>query len=218
LIKEYERELTESEKGILKKQIEESKSRVPKEVGFIILKLSILTLFVVMIYYFPKIWLIIILSIVSFFMLWLLYYDIPDLVLRPKYLKKHKKVIENGIVRVNEINIDRYIKIANFEDEGNHFIVEYNGKLTLIGGQDFLGVRKLKNKIEQIEILDDERKFIYYDKIKKTGDSLNPFYVFKKGISDNLVESKIWENLTNRNPFSGKLEDLNEFIEEDKRK
>ncbi|SER08164.1 hypothetical protein SAMN05421824_2996 [Hyunsoonleella jejuensis] len=218
MIKEYERDLTESEKRILKKQIEESKSRIPRELGMIFLKIFILTSFVLLIYYFPKIWLIIILSIISFFILWLLYYDIPLLVSRPKYLKKKQKNIENGIVRVNEINIDRYIKIANFEDEGNHFIVEYNGKLTLIGGQDFLGVRKLKNKIEQIEILDDERKFIYYDKVKKTGDSLNPFYVFKKGISDNLVESKIWEKLTNRNPFSGKLEDLNEFIEEDKRK
>ncbi len=87
-------------------------------------------------------------------------------------------VIESGIVRVNEINIDRYIKIDNVEDEDNHFIVEYDGKLTLIGGQEFLGVRKLKNKIEYIEIMDSEKTGIYYDKIKKSGNSLNPYYVF----------------------------------------
>lgn len=125
-------------------------------------------------------------------------------------------VIESGIVRVNEINIDRYIKIDNVEDEDNHFIVEYDGKLTLIGGQEFLGVRKLKNKIEYIEIMDSEKTGIYYDKIKKSGNSLNPYYVFKKGVSDNLLESEIWEKLTNRNPFSGKLEDLDVFIKEDK--
>ena len=216
MIREYERALTESEKGILRNQIEESKSSIPKYVGLIILKVLFLTIFAVLLYFFPKIWLIIILSILSFFMLWLLYYEIPDLTRLPKFLKKKEEVIKNGIVRVNEINIDKYIKIAKFEDEGNHYIVEYNGLLNLIGGQEFLGVRKLKNKIEQIEILDSEKTGIYYEKIKKSGESLNPYYVFKKGISDNLVESEIWEKLTNRNPFPGKLEDLDEFIKEDK--
>ena len=149
-------------------------------------------------------------------MLWLLYFEIPDLTRLSKFLKKKEKVIENGIVRVNEINIDRYVKIVNFKDEGNHFVVEYNGMLTLIGGQEFLGVKNLKNKIEQIEILNSEKTGIYYEKIKKSGKSLIPYYVFKKGISDNLVESEIWEKLTNRNPFSGKLEDLDKFIKEDK--
>lgn len=119
-------------------------------------------------------------------MLWILYYEIPGLTRLPKFLKKKEEVIENGIVCVNEINIDRYIKIASFENEGNHYIVEYNGMLTLIGGQEFLGVRKLKKKIEQIEILDSERTGIYYEKIKKSGKSLNPYYVFKKGVSDQI--------------------------------
>ena len=218
MTREYERALTESEKRILRKQIEETKSSIPKDIGLIILKVLFLTIFAVLLFFFPKIWLIIILSIVSFFMLWFLYYEIPDLTRLPKFLKQKEEVIQNGIVRVNEINIDRYIKIVNFEDEGNHYIVEYHGKLNLIGGQEFLGVRKLKNKIEQIEILDSEKTRIYYEKIKKSGESLNPYYIFNKGISDNLVESEIWEKLTNRNPFSGKLEDLDEFIYEDKRK
>ena len=216
MTREYERALTESEKRILRKQIEETKSSIPKDVGLIILKVLFLIVFAILLYFYPKIWLIIILSIASFFMLWFLYYEIPDLIRLPKFLKKKEEVIENGIVRVNEINLDRYIKIANFEDEGNHYIVEYNGMLTLIGGQEFLGVRKLKNNIEQIEILDPEKTGIYYEKIKKTGANLNPYYVFKNGISDNLVESQIWEKLTNRNPFPGKLEDLDEFIKEDK--
>ena len=216
MTREYERALTESEKKILRNQIEESKSSIPKYVGLIILKVLFLTIFAVLLYFFPKIWLIIIFSIVFFFMLWLLYYEIPDLTRLPKLLEKKKEVIRNGIVRVNEINIDKYIKIAKFEDEGNHYIVEYNGQLNLIGGQEFLGVRKLKNKIEQIEILDSGKTEIYYEKIKKFGENLSPYYVFKKGISDNLVESEIWEKLTNRNPFPGKLEDLDEFIKEDK--
>ena len=56
----------------------------------------------------------------------------------PKFIMKKEEVIENGIVRVNEINLDRYIKIVNFQDEGNHYIVEYNGRLTLIGDKNFL--------------------------------------------------------------------------------
>tara|TARA_R110000868_G_scaffold310874_1_gene572047 strand:+ start:67 stop:723 length:657 start_codon:yes stop_codon:yes gene_type:complete len=216
LTQEYNRALTESEKRILKKQIEETKSNIAKDLGLIVLKILILIVLFVVAYYFPKIWIIIIFSIISFFILWLLYYEIADFIRLPKFLKEKQKVIENGVVRVNEINIDRYIKIANFEDEGNHFIVEYNGMLTLIGGQEFLGVRKLKNKIEQIKIMDSGKTGIYYDKVKKSGESLNPYYTFKKGISDKLVESEIWVNLTKRNPFSAKLEDLDEFIEEDK--
>ena len=58
--------------------------------------------------------------------------------------------------------------------------------------------------------MNSEKNRIYYDKVKNSGENLSPYYVFKKGISDKLVESEIWGNLTNRNPFSGKLEDLKE--------
>ena len=131
-------------------------------------------------------------------MLWSLYYEIPDFMRLPKFIMKKEEVIENGIVRVNEINLDRYIKIVNFQ------------------GQEFLGVRKLKNKIEQIEILDPEKTGIYYEKIKKSGKNLNPHYVFKNGISDKVAESEIWRKLTNSTSFPGKLEDLDEFITKDK--
>jgi hypothetical protein len=218
LTKEYERPLTESEKGILKRHIDEAKAVFPKKIKLIILQTLAIISFAIIIYYFPKIWLIIILAIISFFIIWSIYLDITHLLKLPEFLEEKKKVINTGVVRVNEINIDRYIKIDNFEDEGNHFIVEYNGMLSLIGGQEFLGVRKLKNRIEQIEILNSEKNRIYYDKVNKTGKDISPYYVFKKGISDKLVESEIWEKLTNRNPFSGKLEDLNEFIAEDKQK
>ncbi len=216
MIKEYERELTESEKRILKREMDDVKASIPKSIMSIILKILLVIVFIAIVIYFPKIWLIFIFGIISFFLIWTITIDLPDLINIPKFLKEKEAVINNGITRVSEINIDRYIKIANFEDEGNHFIVEYNGKLTLIGGQDFLGVRKLKNKIEQIEIMNSEKNRIYYEKVKKYGKNLSPYYVFKKGISDKFVESEIWTNLTNRNPFSGKLEDLNEFIKEDK--
>lgn len=216
MTREYERALTESEKEILRKQIDETKSSIPKDFGLIILKILFLIFFAFLLWFYPKIWLIIILSIVSLFILWSLYYEISDLMRLPKFIKKKEEVIKNGIVSVNEINLDRYIKIVNFQDEGNHYIVEYNGMLTLIGGQEFLGVRKLKNKIEQIEIFDPEKTGIYYEKIKKSGKNLNPHYVFKNGISDNFAESEIWSKLTNRTSFPGKLEDLDKFIKEDK--
>lgn len=218
MTKEYERTLTESEKKILKKRIEKAKSEIPKDVSLLILQILIVIGFGILVFYFPKIWLIIILSIIVFFLIWNLYMDLPGFIRLPKTLKDMEKIIGNGVVRVNEINIDRYIKINNIEDEGNHFIVEYDGILNLIGGQEFLGVRKLKNKIEYIEILNSNKTGIYYDKVKKYGDNINPYYTFNKGISDEFVESKIWENLTNGNPFSGKLEELDKFIELDKRK
>jgi hypothetical protein len=218
LIREFERTLLESEKRILEKHIAETKSEIPKNIRLVILLSLLPVSFGVLSYYFPKIWLIVILAIISFFIVWYLFYEVSDLMRLTKFLKKKQQVIENGIVRVNEINIDRYIKINNFQDEGNHFIVEYDGTLTLIGGQEFLRVRKLKNKIEQIEILDSEKSGIYYENVKKSGKNLEPYYIFKKAISDKFVESEIWEYLTNRKPFKGKLEDLNGFIEEDKRK
>ena len=215
MTREYERGLTESEKRILKKRIEKANSEIPKEITLVTLLILVAIGFGILAFYFPKIWLIIILSIIAFFIIWYLYIEIPDLIRLPKNLKDMDTVMKNGVVRVNEINIDRYIKINNFEDEGNHFIVEYNGMLTLIGGQEFLGIRKLKNKIEHIEIMNSGKTGIYYDKVKKYGKSINPYYTFKKGISDDLLESEIWEDLTNRSPFSGKLQDLDTFIEKD---
>lgn len=218
MTKEYERALSESEKRILKKHIDQAKAVVRKKIKLIILQTLIIISFAIIIYYFPKIWLITILAIITFFIIWSIYIDIPHLLNLPKFLAEKEKVIKNGVVRVNEINIDRYIKIANFEDDGNHFIVEYNGMLSLIGGQEFLGVRKLTNKFEQIEIMNPEKTKIYYDKVNKSGESVNPYYIFEKGISDKLAESEIWTNLTNRIPFPGKLENLDEFIKADKMK
>ena len=218
MTKEYERALKESEKRILRRHIAEAKDEIPKEIRLLFFQILGLIGFALLIYYFPKIWLIIILSIISFFIIWSIYIDLPLLLKLPKFIEEKRKAIDTGIVRVNEINIDRYIKISNFEDEGNHFIIEHNGILTLIGGQDFLGVRKLKNKIEKIEIMDSKKRYIYYDKVKKYGESIQPYYIFKKGITDEFVESKIWEKLTNRNPFSGKLEDLDNLIQKDKLK
>jgi hypothetical protein len=37
---------------------------------------------------------------------------------------------------------------VNYNDEGNHFIIEYDGKISLVGGQEFLGIRKLTNHIQ----------------------------------------------------------------------
>jgi hypothetical protein len=218
LIRQYDRTLSESEKRILEKQIIEIKAAISNRYAKVILFTSLMIAFGIAEYFFPKIWLIIVLSVISFFIIWYLYQEISDLVRLPSFLKKKQEVIENGVARVNEINIDRFIRIDNFEDEGNHFVVEHNGMLTLLGGQEFLGVKKLKSKIEQIAIMDSKKTGIYYETIAKSGYSINPYYTFKKGLSDEFVESSIWEKLTNRKPFKGKLEDFDNFIDQDKRK
>lgn len=216
MIKEYERELTESEKRIIRKQIDETKDLIPKSYKSVILQTIVIICFLVIVYFFPNTWLIILFSIIAFFIILSVSSDLKLIVTLPKFLEKKEELIETGIVKVNEILIDRYIKIANFEDEGDHFIIEYRGMLNLVGGQEFLGVRKLKKKIEQIEIMDKLKSGIYYEKEKKYGENITPFYIFNNGISDQLLESTIWEHLTNRVPFSGVLEDLNEFILADK--
>lgn len=151
MIKEYERELIESEKRILKREIDDVKASIPKSIISIIFKVLLVIAFIAIVIYFPKIWLIIIFGIISFFIIWGITIDLPHLINVPKFLKEKEAVINNGIVRISEINIDRYIKIANFEDEGNHFVAEYNGKLTLIGGQDFLRVRKQKTRLNKLK-------------------------------------------------------------------
>ncbi|MEC3906152.1 hypothetical protein VOI54_03925 [Tamlana sp. 2201CG12-4] len=216
MIRNYTRELSGHDKKILAKEIAFVKKTYHKTIKSIFLKLLIWLAFGLLIYYVPSLWLIIPIGIITFFMIWMFTLEIKDLISFPKFLKKKSLVIDSGIVRVQEINIDRYIKINNYNDEGNHFIVEFNGMLSLIGGQEFLGVRKLKNKIEHIMIMDSENKRSYHDRIKKSGNSIDAYYIFKNGLSDNIFNSKIWDDLTNREPFYGKLEDFNDYIAEDK--
>ena len=78
--------------------------------------------------------------------------EIRELISLPKFLRDKAAIIETGIARVKEINIDRYIKIKSYNNEGDYYIIEHNGKLLMIGGQDFDGVRKLNNKIEYMYI------------------------------------------------------------------
>jgi hypothetical protein len=216
LLKQYYRPLTQPEKSILEKQVTESKSFIQKT----LVKAIVLTLvtmgFAAAAFRFPKIWFIITVSAVSLFVIMHLYYAISDLIRTPNFLRAKKEVIKTGVAKVIEIHIDRYIKIDNFEDEGNHFIVEYNGMLSLIGGQEFLKVNKLKNKIEQIEIMDAKKTGIYYEMVKKVGNNLDPYYTFKKGLPATLLQSEIWERLADGNALPGRLEDLNKFIPEDK--
>lgn len=216
MIKVYDRVLSESEKKILRKHVTETKSEIPKNIRSAAVLTLILVSFVVLVYLFTKTWLIVLFVSASFFIIWLLYNVISDLLKLPKFLNKKRNVIENGVVRVHEISIDRYVKIANLEDEGNYFIAEYKGMLNLIGGQEFLGVRDLKNTIEKIEIMDAQKTEIFYETVKSTGIELHHYYSFEKGIPNTLIKSEIWENLTNRKPFAGRLEELDTFIAKDK--
>jgi hypothetical protein len=212
LIREYERELSEKDKKELRKEIALAESSLSQTRKSVIIKIIVLTAFAFIIYTFPRTWLIIILSIVSFFMIWMLILEVKDLINIPRFLTKKKSVIDTGIAHVREFQIDRYIKIKSYEDEGNHYIIEHERQLVMIGGQDFDGVRKLKNKIEFIEITDSVKKAWYHSRVEKYGTNLEPFHVFTGKLPEDLITSDLWNNLTEQVPFEGGLEDLNKYI------
>jgi hypothetical protein len=216
MIREYYRPLFESEKIILERQIAEVKSGIPKTIAKTVLLSLLIIGFVIVVIFFPKPWVLISLFIIAFFIFLNFYYLISDLLRLPGFLTQKQQVAENGIVQVTEINIDRYIKIDNYSDEGDYFVIEYEGMLSLVGGQDFLGIRNLKNKIEQIVIMNSEKTGSYYDTVKKSGKAIEPYYIFKSPLPDTLVKSEMWTNLTDRGPFPGKLEDLTIYMQEDK--
>lgn len=213
MIRDYERELSEKDKKALRKEIALAESFLPRTRKFVIIKILALGAFAIAIYTFPKTWLIVILSIVSFFMIWMLILEVKDLINVPKFLTKKKLVMDTGIAQVREFKIDRYIKIKNYEDEGDHFIIEHEGRLVMIGGQEFDGVRKLKNKIEFIEIIDSEKKAWYHNRVEKDGAKIDPYHVFTGKLPDDLITSDLWNNLTEQVPFEGRLEDLNKYID-----
>jgi hypothetical protein len=214
LIKEYERDLSEADKKVIRKEINETQSYFPKTKKSVLIKLPVLVGFAIAIYNFPVLWLIIPISLISFFMIWMLIMEIKDLIRLPKFLKEKEEIIEAGIAKVREINIDRYIKIKSYHDEGDHYIIEREGKLIMIGGQEFDGVRILKNKIEYIDLLDSSKKRSYNTRVVKNGQNLQPYYVFKGKLPKELMNSQLWNNLTEQKPFDGKLEDLDQYIKQ----
>ena len=100
-------------------------------------------------------------------MVWMLIMEVKDLISLPKFLKQKEEIVDTGIARVREISIDRYAKINSYNDEGDHYIIERDGKLIMIGGQEFDGVRKLKNKIEYIDLLDSSKTRGYNTRVIK---------------------------------------------------
>ena len=196
MIKEYERDLSESDKKVILKEVKETKSYFPKTKKSVLIKLPVLLGFIIVIYNFPTLWLIIPILIISFFMIWMLVMEVKDLARLPKFLKEKVAIIETGIARVREINIDRYAKIKSYNDEGDHYIIERDGKLIMIGGQEFDGVRKLKNKIEYIELMDSSKTSGYNTRIIKNGQSLEPYHVFKGKLPEELMNSELWYQLT----------------------
>ncbi|WP_046756187.1 hypothetical protein [Kordia jejudonensis] len=216
MIKDYSRPLTEAEKKRLAKKVTYIKKQRSKNIQSVLVKIGVLIIFGGIIYAFYSLWLLLPILLISFFMIWMLWIQLKDILNYPKNSKNLYTVMDSGIVEVTEIHIDRCMKINNYNDEGNHFIVEFEGQLSLIGGQEFLGIRKLKNKIEYITIMNEERTGIYDERIKKTGNAIVPYYTFKKGVPETLFNSELWDNLTSGAPFSGKLEDLDEYMVVDK--
>lgn len=216
LIKNYTRDLTPKDKNRLTKRIEFIKKLYPKTIKSILLKVVVLIGLGILLYTYFSLWLLIPILIVAFFMIWMLVIQIKDSVQYPKRIQNVHDVINSGVAEVTEIHIDRYIKINNYNDEGNHFIIEYDGKISLVGGQEFLGIRKLTNHIQQITIMNAERNGIYDERIVKSGDKIVAYHTFKKGVPETLFQAKIWDALTSRMPFEGKLEDFDIYITKDK--
>ena len=84
----------------------------------------------------------------------------------------------------------------------------------MVGGQDFDGIRKLKNKIEYIDIMDSGKKYYYHTRVDKSVNTLEPFLELKGKLPDELTKSELWKNLTQQVPFAGKLEELRAYIHE----
>lgn len=215
MIKEYERPLTSAEKKILGKELELVKQQMPKRYFKILGLATALLSFTLLSLHYSNGYLFALLFIISFFIIWYLRLEISELIRIPRFIKNKSGVIAKGIVLVRCINVDRYIKIDNYEDEGNYYIIEYDNRLSMVGGQDFSGVRKLKNRIEEIKIIDSDKTGIYYETVNKYGNTIEALYVFKDKISDNFASSEIFQNLVSNESISGTLEDLRSFITED---
>ena len=168
-----------------------------------LVKLLILAALLAIIIYYPAAWLIVLVSIIALFMTWYLFSEIKDLTTLPKLMTEKRSVADSGIEQVREFNIDRYIWINSYNDEG---------------GQEFDGVRNLKPRMEFIEIMDSAKKRYYHTRVETFGKSLEPYYVFKKRLPDELFESDLWNDLTQQRPFLGKLEDLDRYISLDRHK
>lgn len=218
MIKEYERTLLEKDKQILSDEIDETASYFPRTRRSIFIKIVFLLSFAIVIYNYPKLWTIITLSLVALVITLLIISEIKDLIRIPKFLKAKFLAIETGIVRVKEIKIDRYIKIESYHDEGDHFIIEYKNQLTMVGGEEFDGVRKLKNKLQYIEIFDSTTTREFHTRIEKYGKNIEPYYTFKKQLSEEFLNSELWHKLTDQEPFEAKLEVFDPFIELDKKR
>ena len=215
MIETYERPPSAKDKKILQKEIDFAKASYPRLIKSLLVKLLYLVVFVTIIFEYPGLWLIIPMAVIALPVIWFFTQEVGDLRRLPEVIKVKEEGMENAVVSVREIKIDRYIKIKEFEDEGDHYILEHEGRLVLIGGQHFDGVRKLKNSIVFIDIMDTEKKFYFNERIEKRGENLTPYYTFKKNLPKALFESDLWNNLSEE-PFPGKLEDFDAYIEIDK--
>ena len=215
MIKTYERPPSAKDKKILQKEIDFAKASYPRLIKALLIKLLYLVVFVTIIFEYPGLWLIIPMAVIALPVIWFFSQEVGDLLRLPKLIKAKEEGMENAVVSVREIKIDRYIKIKEVEDEGDHYILEYEAQLVLIGGQHFDGVRKLKNSIVFIDIMDAEKKFWFNERIEKQGENLTPYYTFKKDLPKSLLNSDLWNNVSEE-PFPGKLEDFDAYIEIDK--
>jgi hypothetical protein len=198
----------------LEKEIAWLRKQIPKKYFIVFGFCTFLILAAFVLVNYPNVYLILPLTIAAFFVVWYLRIEISELIRLPKFMKEKLEVVRKGVVTVREINIDRYVRIDNQEDEGNYFIVEFEKKLSMIGGQEFFGIRSLKNRIEEVKIMDTNKTGIYYERINKYGNPIDPLYIFKSDASNSFSSSELFQKLLSNGSIPGTLEDLKPFIDE----
>ena len=141
------------------------------------------------------------------------YFEILELVRLPKVIVDCKEIVKSGMARVTEIQIDRYLEINSNENGLDYFLVEHNGNLKLIKPAFVCWANRLSTLTEKTDILDVNRESVFHTEMNYLGNNLEPNSVMKNGISKEILESCLWENLINDKPVTGNLEEFEVIIE-----
>lgn len=214
MIRKYERALNSSEKQTIENLMNRSKSKSFINSVFVIILIFavIFSWFLLWVTGFNYLPVTIIIIITSLLISYQVYFEILELIRLPKILIESKAIVKNGTARVTEIHIDRYLEIKNNEDKLDYFLIEHKGNLKLIEPSKVFWTNKLNTLTEKIDILDVNKKNVFYTEMNYLGNNLEPYLVMKKEISKEIFGSNLWGNLINNKPVIGNLKEFEVII------
>lgn len=168
MIRKYERALNSSEKQTIENLMNRSKSISFKNSVFVIILIFavIFSWFLLWVTGFNYLPVTIIIIITSLLISYQVYSEILELIRLPKILIESKEIVKNGMARVTEIHIDRYLEIKNNEDKLDYFLIEHKENLKLIEPSKVFWTNKLNTLTEKIDILDVNKKNVFYTEMK----------------------------------------------------